>query len=236
MRLLLTTLRQRQTVRTITPLLNIPVWVWLRLGDEHVSQAQVRRALASWTKKTRVSDQLGAERAARRLVGKLAAPQARRATKKRLATELLWQQITIVYDPEALMVAARAVVDPSGSHPERGPVSAPLSAERYSAIMAARGQAISAIVANSIGPEVFEAARSRYVSSRAGYAIEQPQLSRDPSTGHIFDPVDAQNEVTTACNDLVIEYWSVDIGQSSTIGTWRRALNVCGERMLIPNR
>jgi hypothetical protein len=201
-RLWLTLLRGRLSGATLTQLYNVPVWLWLQMGDDHVPERQVRRALARWGHDVTHQAFGPAERAAAAVARKVAGPGSKRGVRKRLGGVLA--DIVSGYPPEedaTLESAAREVIDPARTRNPRGPQGAPLSPQGYVGLVRARLAAIAQLA--GIDGDAFRLAREFYRLASADYVAVQPTLSMDPDLGTWFDARTLEVEVDSACVDFM---------------------------------
>lgn len=159
---------------------------------------QVRRALATWSKAARDPSWSGAQQAARDVAAKVTLPGSRRAVQRRFRSEIELQLWT-GFDAGRLRDAARDSIE-GGAGP-RGPMGAQLDADRYTFLVRARILAIENLDAATDAD--FEAVRVAYRATKAQYARERPGLAADPEIGHLFAPTTVEDEVNSACVDLV---------------------------------
>lgn len=92
--------RQRQGVRHQATLCNIPVFLWLYLGEEYVPLRQARRALGSWIGANRRSSWRRARHAARLVTEQLSYPGAPRGVVKNLEDEIAQAAFRGRLDPD----------------------------------------------------------------------------------------------------------------------------------------
>ena len=193
----------------LTPLYNLPVWIWLRFGEEYVPTIQLRRALTSWGRDVTHEPFGPAERSAARVARRLSRKNSKRAVRKRLRQLLADLAAGEPVGRLDLLSAARDVMDPEGLGLARGPLGAQLTPEAYIDLVYARLAAISAV--RSMGGSEFEEVRRLYAAARAGYAAAQPGYARDPDLGSLYESPTIETEINSACADLV-----------TVIGLWRQ--------------
>jgi hypothetical protein len=134
-RLFLTILEHRSDVsrKNLSALCNIPVWIWLRWGDDHVPLRQVRRAMKTWVVPVMGSSRAKAEAGGRKVLSDLKLLGAERADRKRLLAHLTKLQVTGYkkFHPAILRPIVEAVIDPESKDAPVGPAGATTSADTY---------------------------------------------------------------------------------------------------------
>lgn len=198
-RLLLELLKAQTSGANIGALCRVPVWLWLRWGDDYVPVRQVRRAMRTWSEFARRPSWTDADRVARDVVELVKAPGVRRGVRRRLR-QVIAEQVGGGFREAELLSAARDVIDIAPGT-TRGPAEAPLSAARYTALVANRNAAIDRLPATT--DEEFEAARAIYRVVGSLYDRDQPSMVEDSDLGALFGPRDAAAEILFACSDLV---------------------------------
>jgi hypothetical protein len=183
----------------IDRLCRIPVWLWLRWGDEHVPLRQVRRALQTWVESTSTPTWSASETAAKGVVSQLAAPGTRRSVRKRLQHAIASQAFG-GFDQASLREAAQDSIDGTPPKP-RGPEGARLDASQYAGLVGVRVAAIARLGATT--EEEFLRARSIYRATKASYERERPRLALDTELGHLFERPTDDDEMNSACLDLI---------------------------------
>lgn len=197
-RLLLELLKAQARSGTIAGLCHLPVWLWLRWGDDYVPLRQVRRALSTWRNFATNPSWAGAGRTASVVVAAISAPETRRSVRKRLR-EVVADQATGGFNRAELLRAARDAVD--GKKSPRGPEAAPLDAQTYVRLVAARFDALGRLA--DVSDAEFDGAREAYRLGNAVYNREQADLAANHDTGHLFGVRGPEEEIRDACMDLV---------------------------------
>ena len=182
----------------IAALCHLPVWGWLRLGDAQIPLRQVRGCLRTWASAAESPSWAEAQRGARRVVGRVAAPGVPRQRRFRLQ-QLLAEQVYGHHDRWELFQAAREVVD--AGRPPRGPAGARLSAGSWTDLINARMSALTQL--DAIPDSDFREARQVYRLTTASYATEQPRFAADPDLGDLFEQRSLEVEVNAVCVDLL---------------------------------
>jgi hypothetical protein len=184
--LLLLGKRQREAVRRDSTLANIPVWLWLTRGDDHVPTTQVQRALRTWAVPARYPPGHSAAATARRVVAQLAHPDASSAARRRLREAIQRSQAGEVVAREELLAAATAALDPHGTTRDAAPPGAAptnwLLVDHIVAVL--RG--LDAILTWQPSPDDLEGCREVYRSHRPADAWLAPRACLDLVTilGH----------------------------------------------------
>jgi hypothetical protein len=187
--LFLILLKKRLSLRTVTPLANVPVFTWLVWGDRWVPLRQARKALATWTgAHSRVSS-TRARRTARELVRQVAGPRARRDDKRQLVDLIERFAGGAPLDEAALQQAVARLLPEDGR----------LFARGYAQLVQCTIEA--ALKLDAVEDDVFELARASYQTSAAAYLASGPATAADANaTPRIHEEV-----VNSACRDLLTQ-------------------------------
>jgi hypothetical protein len=185
--LFLAVLDKRLTVSHISPLCNIPVFLWLWFGDEFVPTRQARRALMTWGGANRHSSSWRAARtAAVNLAGQFAHPDADEQARERFIAAIASATYGAPFNAEAVLAAFREVFDPHGANRSIGPPQVMFRPEYFVALVKARLAALDALRAGSVDDDAFEWARTEYRVSRREYEQLIPRIAEDPEAAEIF--------------------------------------------------
>jgi hypothetical protein len=200
-KLFLALLEKRRSVERVAPLCNIPVWIWLWLGDALVPLRQVRRALGTWGASAGSAGTARARSKARQLVADMSNPRSRRRDRWALVDALAQQLYKNALKPDDLAPLVARVLDPDGTGQPFGPVGGQLNADRYVQLIQTRTQALAGL--ETIPESLFEWARFTYLIENQRYAADQARLAADPDLGTLFPPRDLDTIANQACVDLV---------------------------------
>jgi len=192
-------LRERKARRA--QLAKIPVWLWLRWGDEYAPLRQVRRALETWEIGIRSASWSKTDARAAQLATAVSAPGARQHKKRWFRTVLSDIATDAAYDRSEFISAGREIMDPDRTNSFRGPVDASLGPEQYADLIDARLEAISRL--SEFSDEEFSEARDFYRYARADYAQRYGGFHLDPDIGRIFEAPTDNREIDSACLRLV---------------------------------
>jgi hypothetical protein len=107
---------------------------------------------------------------------------------------------TGVLDRALLEDALRRVMDPDRTGQPRGVIMQIRPAD-YVTMVEGRFAAMSRL--GTLDDETFKWARHLYAATRAGYALAQPALAKDPELGHIAEVPILDNLANNACLDLL---------------------------------
>lgn len=205
LQLFLTLLQHRRNGARPWQLANLPVWLWLRFGDEYVPLRQVRVALMTWRKAVVSTAWSRTDSSAAHVTQLLSAPGARQGRQRWLRTVLANVPGDLDVDLGELVEAARGVIDPERTGIPRGPVGAQLFPEGYSELVAARVEALNAIsdlAPRPFSDEEFVSARNAYRRATADYRRHVQQFRADPDIGKIFETRSPEQEINSACQNL----------------------------------
>ena len=185
--LFLALLEKRPTVSQITPLCNLPVFLWLWFGDEHVPTLQARRALMTWGGANLHSRSWRAARtAAMNLAGQFAHSDADDEAVERFITVIARAIYGAPFDAEAVLAAFRDVFDPHRENRSIGPPQVTFRPEYFVALVKARLAALEALRARIVDDQAFEWARTEYQATRREYEQLIPRIAEDPEAVQIF--------------------------------------------------
>lgn len=201
-----TLLEHRKRGARPAQLANVPVWLWLGYGEEHVSLGQVRRALTTWGRAVRSAPRSSADSSAARVTRSLSGRRVKPSRQRWLRTVLADISTELLVDRHELSQAAREVIDPQHTRKPRGPVGAQLRPEAYSELVAARVDALELIIGSSdkvFTDEEFLEARTTYLDARADYARRVGDFQRDPEIGDLFETPSPEVEINSAAQHLV---------------------------------
>ncbi len=196
--MLLRLLKAQQSGASVAAPCRLPVWLWLRWGDEFVPLRQVRQALATWQSFVENPTWSGSEAASRAVVAALAAPGARRAVRTRLRG-VVARQAFGDFDADELRTAAKdAMHEGAVRDASRARLAA---ADDYTDLVTARKAALDQL--QQITEEEFTEARDVYRLAVVRYKADQPKLAKDPEIGSFYSPRTVEEEVNAACIDLI---------------------------------
>jgi hypothetical protein len=196
-RLLLGLLKQRRTgARLAATLANWPVWYWLRFGEELVPIRQVRRALKTWGSKYRKASKTATLRSAIPLADQLAHPEASPRIRKAFIDEVVRGSLRGRLDHERFLRVARLLYDPHGTGSRRLLDLRP-TPEDVARQIDARLRGIRTL--DSLTDDQLRWVRTVYISTRRGYALEQPLTVLDSRIGDFVGPQGLQEEIENAC-------------------------------------
>ena len=202
-RLFLILLKRRAQLpgKSLAPLYNIPVGVWLFWGEAHVRLAQVRRAMESWATAIKQRGWSSAGETAR-----LSVDQIERSGATREAKDWLFEVVAGTlhfgdFDAAEFRDALSLVFDAADEGRVEGPEGARLSVDALTDLHAARYRALASL--SRIPDDVYEVARSRYQQSIQEYTVRQPVFGADREIGELFQPRDLQSYLESTCLDLL---------------------------------
>lgn len=198
--LLLLSKRQELTGRSLRPLYNIPVGLWLLWGDGFASARQVHRALKSWLEASGRIALRKAKAVARESVGQLEHPDAHRDFRE-YAFDVLFRAIRGDTNLQSMRDAVAWLFDPDDEGRSVGPSESPLTSETLPRLIEARTIAWAKIEAFT--PERLAAARNAYRESLMDYQNDRPTLAQDSELGHLFERLTLDGVINTACLDLL---------------------------------
>ncbi|MDQ3690972.1 MAG: helix-turn-helix domain-containing protein [Chloroflexota bacterium] len=205
--LFLALLRNRQAGASLKQLANLPVWLWLRFGDEYVPLRQVRGALVTWRKAVVSAGWTKADLSAAHVTKLLSAPGARQGRQRWLRSVLADIPADLDVDVGELVDAARGVIDPGRTGIPLGPEGAQLFPEGYSELVVARLEALNGIREFSPRPfsdEEFMSARSAYRRTTADYQQNVQEFQADSEIGDIFETPSVEGKMNSACQNLTM--------------------------------
>jgi hypothetical protein len=196
----------------VAVLCNIPVYLWVFWGDEHVPLRQVRRAMATWVGRQRVYLD-AADGAAAQLLSDFGRGPSQRATRGLLAEALRVRPPDLEQMREQLVAALGqpVVVQAAGARPIE------VSAASLVGILEARLAAMDQLQA--LDDPVFEWARFTNVVAASAYGQEQPALAGDPLHGRIFVHLEHNVLVAQACRNLLTTLGMALTGPAGPAGT-----------------
>lgn len=175
-------------------LANIPVWLWLRFGEDYVPLNQARRALGTWARSKRKVSGAAALINVRGLVKQISHPEARRADRKALREELANAAVKGRVDVPTASAAARRVIDPHQTG-VMATLNLATSADALIKLFDARLRGCRLIT--RLSDDDLRTVRLLYVSSRAEHnASKMPRLTLPPAH-------DAQDEISNACLNAI---------------------------------
>ena len=200
--LLLLLLQKRDELdgRSLKPLYNIPVALWLFWGDRYASSDQVHRALKSWLKGSERTAIRSAKRYARQYLSDIEHPDTNREDRE-LAFEELYRAIRGEGDLRYLRKSIGWLFDPQEEGRTIGPSEAPMTSQNVVRLIEARLLAWQNI--GSITPRQLELARISHNQALIEYHKKRPALAQDPDLGHIYQSLTLDQVVNTACVDLL---------------------------------
>ena len=208
--------RQRQPEVSNAALANVPVWLWLFYGDDHVPTRQAERALRTWAAQARRPAWERALDAARSIVRRLAHPRARRAGRGRFRDAVARAQMGEAVSRESIAVEVRDALDPDHTGLPRGPLGAELTPQRFAFHGHAATLGADAAASGELSDERLEAARVEYRRTRILYEEERGEFARDPELGHMHEEPTLEDLVNSACKDVVLL-----IGTQLEAADWR---------------
>jgi hypothetical protein len=191
--LFLSLLRHHEHARTVRALTNIPIFVWLLWGEDHIPLRQVRRALETFGQVTRDRQAYAGRAWATELVRNLARPGAPARAKQILAEELVDSvRDGVLHETELRhwLVEVVGPADPSAQ--TDGPRAYELIRVQFS------------FVARffDLTDGHFRWARAFYLYGQADYASAHRTLAADPRFGKLHEPFDLEHIANRAANDL----------------------------------
>jgi hypothetical protein len=203
--LFLTLLAQRKQVNRVSLLCNVPVWLWLWWGDDHVPLRQVRKALATWGKsqgfvKATVSWER-ARRTAGLFIKQIGHPKATRKAREALQTAVAEMFFRGTFEAETLLPLVQRVFDPKGTGQPRGPAGGQMTPDDIVTMIAGRYAALRQI--ERIDESLFSWARFFYLAGLWNYQEQQPRFAADPDRGWLFEEMELGKVVADACLHLV---------------------------------
>lgn len=194
--LFLLLLKQRQQVRHIATLTNIPVGFWLILGDRYVPLRQVRRALRTWAGGQHVSES-AARGAARRLVADF-------GTKEHVGRGELVECMTDALrgkrpDIDGLRPYMQQLGE--GQTLEAEGIALRVTPDVAIRLFSARLAALRSL--ESFSDAAFHWARYIYNVGRADYGQRLPHLQQHEHFAHMFEDTTLSAILNQACLDLL---------------------------------
>jgi hypothetical protein len=198
--LLLLGKREELPGRSLGPLYNIPVALWLLWGDQYASTFQVRRAVEGWLGAYGRTALRKARAVARQHLEQLTHPDAEREFRDYAFEELL-AAIRGTPDLAHLRDAIGWLFDPHDEGRAMGPPAAALTPENLVRLIEARLLAWQKL--DSVSDEQFRIARLSYNTSLRDYQRDLPTLAEDAELGHLFDDLTVSGVINRACLDLL---------------------------------
>ncbi len=202
--LLMTLLLKRQEIKKLlTPLFNIPVWIWLEYGDEHVPLRQMKRSLLSWSRAHgyQANSWKHARLSARALLDSFKHKGSTRADRNALVEVLARASYNGTCDLLELRQSIEKVFSPDGVDRALGPRGAQLSIDSIVNLVGARFRTIDRI--ESISDDEFLSARTAYAQATNLYWRELPRFASDPEMGDFFEINQVEERLNSACMSLV---------------------------------
>lgn len=196
-------IRHRPTVKRLTPLFNIPVWLWLSLDSpEGIPTDQIRRALDSWIKAQAKVTRKQAEQAAREVVRQFSHPALSSRSRAYTADELTEtiQAGTSLSASQLKRLDSEFDLDSSGR--TLGTAELPLTPEIWAKQIDRRIKTLKLIP--GLPDEDLWFGRQIYRASIIKYLQDRPQLAESafPGSERMFDPVTPDILVNRACQDF----------------------------------
>jgi hypothetical protein len=194
---------KRNEVRTIPPLCQLVVAMWLWFGEGYVPVPQARRAFETWATKTTKISWTTARRQAKEILAQFETPGASREARERLVDVVALGAFNGMVDPDALMEAVTRVYDPRG----RGPrLDRLLTPEDFVHMVAARCRGLQRVRAGVSDQELRDA-RNIYEAGRMGWDQVRPlfqQALQDPRDASLVADESIQDKFNHACPTLLM--------------------------------
>jgi hypothetical protein len=197
---LLLSKRKETGSKSLEPLYNIPVSLWLLWGDQFASTSQVRRALREWLS---TKGQIALRRAkelARQTIRQLDHPEADQ-TVREYAFEELIAAMRGKADLVHLRDALGWLFDPNEEGRAIGPPEATMTSDGYVSLIEARLIAWRDL--ESVSDEQLGISRLGYRTSITDYQRAQPTLAKDQELGHLFEELTLEAMVNRVCLDFL---------------------------------
>lgn len=198
--LLLLQKREELDSRSLRPLYNVPVALWLLCGDRYASVSQVHRALTSWLESSGRIALRRAKAVVRGHLPQIEHPDAHRDDRE-YAFDVLYKALRGDVDLKTLRDAVDWLFDPRGEGRVVGPPAAPLTSETVVRLVEARMLAWRELEA--ISSDQLEIARITYNESLRDYQRDRRTLAEDPELGHWFERLTGEGVVNSACLDFL---------------------------------
>lgn len=194
---------KRPTVKTLTPLLNIPVWLWLSLEEpDEIPTDQIRRALRSWIRTQAKTTRKQAERAARQVVEQFSHPALSSRSHAYTADELAetLHPKAAINENQIKRLESEFDVDNSGR--TLGTPDLPLTPRIWAEHINRRINSLQAIP--DLSDEELWFGRHVYRESMTQYLQDRPQLAESalPGSESLFTPMTPDLLVNRACQDF----------------------------------
>ena len=211
-------LKRKEIKKLITPLFNIPVWVWLEYGDEHVPLRQMKRALLSWSHAHgyQANSWKRARLSAQSFLNSFKHEGSTREDRNALVEVLARTSYTGTYDLLELRQAIEKVFDPDRVGRALGPHGARLTVDSIVSRVEARLKTIARI--ETISDDEFMSARIAYAEATNLYWRDLPRFVSDPEIGDFFTINDAEERLNSACMSLVTMIGLQDKANSNSKG------------------
>jgi hypothetical protein len=194
---------KRHEVRTIPPLCQLVVAMWLWFGEGYVPVRQARRAFETWAAKTTRVSWTTAKRQAREILAQFETPGASREARERLVDVVALGAFNGSVDPDALMEAVTLVYDPRGRGSNLDRLQSP---EDFVHVVAARCRGLQRVRAGVSDQELRDA-RNIYDAGRAGWDQMRPFLQQavhDPRDASLVADESVQDKFDHACPTLLM--------------------------------
>jgi hypothetical protein len=202
--------KRRGGAMRVATLARIPIFIWLRWGDDWVPTRQALLAHRTWLGVGASSKEQGRLSAAE-ILGQLDHPLAQDADRRALKDELA----DIAYkgrvdDPLRLEAAVRSVFEPPSVF--RRPImravghpAVPLTADAVIGLLTARATAAAAVKRERVSEADMRQARQMYLASRAEYLARLPVLRAETpqSYADLYADGGAQAQVDSCAVDLL---------------------------------
>lgn len=196
--------RENEPVNRVAALANLPVFGWL-YGTPGVPLRQVRRALATWSRRKRQKKNTplaDAKRTASGFVKTVAHPDSNVHDRARLREFVIASlRDRSKLDVDELRELVRPVLDPHGDGPQPGPAGIRLDTDLFVGLTEARLVAMRDL--ETFTDAEYEHARHTYLQGHAAYAKDQPALARERKFGQIFVPQTFEIQLQGACVNLI---------------------------------
>ena len=225
--LLLTLLLKRKEIKKlITPLFNIPVWIWLEYGEEHVPLRQMKRALLNWSLSHgyRANSWKRARLSARALLDSFKHEGSTRADRNTLVEILARASYSGTCDLLELRPAVKKVFDPDGVERELGPRGAQLTVDSIVSLVDARLKTIARI--ENISDDEFNSARIAYAQATNLYWRDLPRFVSNPDMGDFFKINNVEERLNSACMSLITLIGLQDKANSNPKGGEKNASRI----------
>ncbi len=197
----------------VAALCNIPVYLWVFWGDEHVPLRQVRRAMTTWIERQRVYRGT-ADKTAAQLLSDFGTGPSQRATRELLAEALRVPRLDMEQVREQLVAALGqpVVVQAARARPIE------VSAANLVEILEARLAAMDKL--RTLPDWVFEWARFTNLLGVSAYGHDQPALAGVPRHGHVFVRLEHTVLIARACLNLLTTLGMALTGRPGPKGTF----------------